>query len=273
MTEQYRIALRIEQAAATDWLNSLLNAPPPVVEATGLRVQRFGGAFATTMPKQERYPVNGASAVGIFEPATPTLLDDLTAYFKEAGVGFGISVNTVSRPESLLEWLMERGFKRGGRVPVLYRRVANPPPVPEGVRVERMRADQAALWRGVFGRMYVPYLADWMASFVGKPDRFHYLAYDGETPVAASQMSVTEGVACLHFSGVLPDYRGRGIQRAFIAQRLRDAAEAGCEWATSTADEDTPEEPAYSMRNLLACGFTLLHYSQGYDAPAYTAQS
>ena len=54
MTEQDEIALRIERAIATDWLNSLLNAPPDVVEATGLRVQKFGSAFAVAMPKAER---------------------------------------------------------------------------------------------------------------------------------------------------------------------------------------------------------------------------
>ena len=267
MTEQNPIALRIERATAADWLDSLLNAPPDVVEATGLRVQKFGAAFAAAMPKQTHYPVNGTGGVGISEPATDALLDNFTAFFQEVGCKFGVSATPICKPDALGDWLLARGYTRGGRVPILYRSAANPPPMPESLRVERIGADRAALWKDTFGRMYVPYLTDWMASFIGRPGRFHYLAFEGETPVAASQMSMTDAVACLHFSGVLREHRGRGIQRAFIAQRLRDAAEAGCEWATSTADEDTPAEPGYSMRNLLASGFTLLHYSQGYDAP------
>ena len=271
MTEPNSIALRIEQAAATDWLNSLLNAPPDVIETTGLRIQKFGSAFAAIMPKQKDYPVNGANAVGIFEPATDALLDDLAAFFQNAGIPFGIGVTPVSRPGTLTERLLERGFKPGGRVTVLYRSALNPPSaptMPDNLRVERIGAEQAALWKDLFGRMYVPYLTDWMASFVGKPGRFHYLAFDGETPVAASQMSLTDGVGFPHFSGVLPEYRGRGIQRAFIARRIQDAASAGCEWLCSTADEDTPEEPGYSLRNLIASGFARLHHAQGYDAPA-----
>ena len=267
MTKQEEIARRIERAAANDWLHSCLSAPPEVVASTGLRVQKFGAAFAVTMPKQEHYPVNGTNAIGLFEPATETLLDEVTAYFQQAGIPFGLGVTPVTRPDVLPEWLRQRGFTQGGRIPVLYRSTANPPPLMGNLRIERITEDRAVLWREVFGKMYVPYLADWMAALVGRPNRFHYLAFDGETPAAASQMSVTDGVACLHFSGVLSEYQGRGIQRAFIARRIQDAADAGCEWAMSTADEDTPENPGYSMRNLLASGFALLHYSQGYDAP------
>ena len=268
MTEASAIALRIERAAATDWLNTLLDAPPGVVEATGLRVQRFGTAYATAMPRQKHYPINGTGATGLFEPASASLLDEYAAFFHDIGCGFGVSLSPVTRPDALTDWLRERGYTPGGRIPVLYRRAADPPPLPASVRIERIDAAQADLWRDTFGRMYVGYLADLMASFIGRPGRFHYLAFVGDTPAAASQMSITDGVACPHFSGVLSAYRGRGIQRGFIARRIRDALDAGCEWITTTCDEDTPEEPGYSMRNLLASGFTLLHHTQGYDAPA-----
>ncbi len=276
MTEQAEIALRIERATAVDWLNALLNAPLDVVESTGLQIQKFGEAFAVAMPKQKDYPVNGTNATGIFEPATEALLDGYTAFFQKVGCGFGVSVSPVSQPDALRDWLQERGYTRGGRVPILYRRAAYPPPAPElpdGLRIKRIGPELALAWKETFGKMYVAYLTDWMTSLVGAPGRFHYLAFDGEIPVAASQMSVTDRVGFPHFTFVLPEYRGRGLQQAFTAQRIRDAAEAGCEWLASTADEDTPEEPGYSLRNLIACGFALLHYSQGYDAPAQTLPS
>lgn len=262
---QREIALRIERATATDWLQMCQAAPPEIIQMTGLRVRRFGAAFTVAMPLARQYPINGANGVGILEPATQTLLDDLTSFFRESGCGFGIGVNPVSQPENLAEWLLERGFTKGGHIPILVRGTVNAPEDSTEFRVERIGPEQAAVWEAIFSSMYVAYLAKWQAALVGRKDRFHYLVFDGDAPVAVSQMSAMDGVGFLHFSGVLPEYRGKGIQRALIARRIRDAAEAGCAWVTSTADADTPEQPGYSLRNLLHCGFTVLHHTQGCD--------
>jgi len=264
-TNQEAIALRIERAVATHWFETCLAAPPDVIQMTGLLVQRFGSAFAVAMPLERQYPVNGANAVGLFAPATEALLDDLIAFFRAAHCGFGIGVGPLSRPDELTTWLLKRGFTKGGRTPVVYRSTAHPPGVASELRVERIGPEQAAMWKEVCQQLFVPYLATWQAALVGHAGRFHYLVFDGAMPVAVSQMSVRDGVGMLHFSGVLKAYRGRGIQRALIAQRIHDAAAAGCEWVTSTADESTPEQPGYSLHNLRTSGFDLLHYSQAYS--------
>ena len=264
-TQQQEIALRIECAAALDWRQMCDAAPPEIVQMTGLKTRRFGEAFTVLMPLERQYPINGTSGVGILEPATEILIDELIAFFRGAGCDFGIGVNPASQPENLAQWLLERSFAAGGRLPILYRSAANPPPFATEYRIERIGPERAALWESIFARMYVPYLGKWQAAMTGWEGRFHYLVYDGETPIAVSQMSATNGVAFPHFSGVLPEYRGRGIQRALIARRIQDAADFGCEWLSSTADEDRPDAPDYSMRNLRAAGFETLHYTQGYD--------
>ena len=179
--------------------------------------------------------MNGTNATGTFEPATEALLDDYAAFFREIGCGFGVSVSPVSQPDALLDWLQKRGYTRGGRVPILYRSASNPPPAPElpgGLRVARIgRGAGRAVERDFRAECMWGTSPNWMASLVGKPGRFHYLAFEGEIPVAASQMSMTDGVAFPHFTFVLPEYRGRGIQRALDrALRIQDAAEAGCDW-------------------------------------------
>lgn len=262
---QQATALRIECAAATHWFETCLTAPPDVIQMTGLRVQSFGSAFTVAMPLEQQYPVNGANAVGLFAPATEALLDDVIAFFRAAHCSFGISISPLSRPRELTTWLLNRGFIKGGRTPVVYRSTAHPPDVVTELRVERITPTQAALWKEVCQQVFVPYLATWQAAVVGHAGRFHYLVFDGAMPVAVSQMSVRDGVGLLHFSGVLKAYRGRGIQRALIAQRIHDAAAVGCEWVTSTADESTPEQPGYSLHNLHTSGFELLHYAQAYS--------
>ena len=266
------LARHLDQATAKDWLRTCQTAPEEIVESTGLRVQNIrNGAWAVTMPKQEHYPINGPVGVGIFEPASEPLIDELMRFYREVDREFGIGITPTTLPLDLATWLIQRGFTISRRIPLLYRSVSQPSvpsaTLPDGLRIEQVGRDQAELWRDTFGSMWVWYLAVWQAALIGQPGRFHYLVLDEKTPVAVSQMSTIDGVGFLHFSAVRKEYQGRGIQRALIAQRIEDAAKGGCEWVTSTADEDTPQEPGYSFRNLFACGFQLLHYSQGYDAP------
>jgi len=72
---------------------------------------------------------------------------------------------------------------------------------------------------------------------------------DGE-PVGGGTLSVLDGVALLSGDGVLPRFRGRGIQKALIAARLRAAAECGADIACASTLPSTASQCAYE-----ACGF------------------
>ncbi|NNE12340.1 MAG: GNAT family N-acetyltransferase [Ilumatobacter sp.] len=83
------------------------------------------------------------------------------------------------------------------------------------------------------------------------PDGF-FIARDraGGRPLGCAVMTVADGVATLGGMTTLPDERGRGVQAALIAARIRAAEALGCELVTSTARRDGPSE-----RNLLRQGF------------------
>jgi GNAT superfamily N-acetyltransferase len=53
-------------------------------------------------------------------------------------------------------------------------------------------------------------------------------------------------------AGVVPTYRGRGLQKKFICVRLRQAKALGWKWVIT----DTTDNLA-SANNLIACGFKL----------------
>jgi len=53
-------------------------------------------------------------------------------------------------------------------------------------------------------------------------------------------------------AGVVPSYRGRGLQKKFIRVRLRQAQALGWKWVIT----DTTDNLA-SANNLIACGFKL----------------
>jgi hypothetical protein len=105
------------------------------------------------------------------------------------------------------------------------------------------------------------------SSTVGHPGWRHYLAYDGDTPVATGALYVRNGIGWLGMGSTLAPYRRRGAQGAIMAERIRDGAEMGCRWLVTETGEDRAERPNPSYRNMIRTGFIL-----GYQRPNYIFQ-
>ena len=58
-----------------------------------------------------------------------------------------------------------------------------------------------------------------------------FLAELDDRPIATAALVVQDGVALLAGASTIPDARGRGAQNALLAERLRYAAERGCDVA------------------------------------------
>lgn len=68
----------------------------------------------------------------------------------------------------------------------------------------------------------------------------------------------------LAFAATLPEYGGRGAQSAFLARRMQDAADLGCESLISETAEDTLERPVASYRNMRRFGFEVAYLRPNY---------
>jgi GNAT superfamily N-acetyltransferase len=90
------------------------------------------------------------------------------------------------------------------------------------------------------------------ARLVGAPGFAAFMAYDGGTAIATGLVHVESDASALGYGTTLKAYRGRGIQQAMIAARVRAAHKLGATWATaSTWGKDR------SSRNLKRQGFHL----------------
>ena len=86
--------------------------------------------------------------------------------------------------------------------------------------------------------------------FLARTRGYHQtIAAVGDRDVAVAAVFNRRRVGWLGGAAVLPDARGRGVQRALIADRARRAADAGSLRLLATADADGP-----SARNLEAVG-------------------
>ena len=66
------------------------------------------------------------------------------------------------------------------------------------------------------------------------------------------------------YAAVLPEARGKGIQAALIATRIRAARESGCTWISMETAEETLEKPSYSFRNARKMGFETMYLRPNY---------
>ncbi len=73
-------------------------------------------------------------------------------------------------------------------------------------------------------------------------------------PLGCASVTIRDGLATLGAMTTLPSERGRGVQAALVAHRLRLAAEAGCDLVASSTVPANPSE-----RNLARAGFRPLY--------------
>ncbi|MFD1730849.1 GNAT family N-acetyltransferase [Deinococcus malanensis] len=134
------------------------------------------------------------------------------------------------------------------------------------LRVERVGQELATVFGDTLARGYglPPSLVVLMTALVGHPGAHCYLAYHGETPVAAASMFVEGQTARFIGAGTLPEFRRRGGQGALLARRIRDAAALGCDLITVETAEDPPEKPNPSYHNMLRSGFQLAYMQPNY---------
>jgi len=141
----------------------------------------------------------------------------------------------------------------------LYRSTKDPPAKdPRDRVVKAVEADHevvASLYRS--GGMHTDW-ADVMAANLGAPGWHHYMALDGDRPVALASMFESQGYALCYPGWTLPSYRHRGYQRALAAHRVAAAGEIGCEWVSTNVD--VTEGPiGFTTRSYTRLGFELLY--------------
>jgi len=81
-------------------------------------------------------------------------------------------------------------------------------------------------------------------------DAWGFLAFVEGQPAGGGMLGIVEGVALLSGDGVVPRYRGRGLQKALIWARLAFAKERGCDIACAGTAPGTASQRSYET-----CGF------------------
>lgn len=233
----------------------------------GLALERVAGAALLMVNGLDDVESHRVVGLGLDEPATPAAVDAVLERIAATGAPrFEVTVCPEARPPELARWLEERGLEPGAPWAQLTRDVGPVTRPATTMRVESVDHHRAADFRRVMGEAFgLPdHVVQLFTSRFRSARWSHYMALEGDRPVAVARLYVHGEIAYLGTAATLERHRGRGAHRALIARRIDDARIMGARRLVAQIAAHDPERPAASYRNLTALGFEL-----AYLRPAY----
>jgi len=206
------------------------------------------------------YPANQMVGLGLYGEVTAADVDRVEEFFRSRGVPSTIVLSPLAA-ESLRAQLGQRGYAIGEFNSVLVRRINPQEPftAPPGVIIERVTDETIKPWMSSIAEGFAQDIAvaeDVFGGFAVLPGALPFLArIEGKVVGGCGGRIIPEArVAALFGTATLPAYRRRGVQTALIAQRLHEAANAGCEYAVVSTLPGSG-----SQRNMERRGFRLAY--------------
>lgn len=257
----------LEHADAEGWASHQAAAPQELVDHFGFAVRRHAGATLMLSKRAEYSGLNRVVGLGVDEPLTPALIDQVLGEYRAAGVSTTLLLlcpMAVDAPMQLS--LAERGIAAKTRQVKLWRRADPSLAADTSLRIVEIDSASAALYGAVAVAGYgdPPMLAAGHSATVGDDQWRHFLAFDGDRAVATAALFISGKVAWCGFAATLQSARGRGAHSALLATRVRRAAAEGCEFVVCETFEETPQRPNPSFRNMRRLGFEVAYYRSNY---------
>jgi hypothetical protein len=250
---------RVEVAGLADIYRMM---PPAYAAAERIGARWFGSALGIRAARADVLAFNRVVGLGVAEPATTGVLDAALGWFRDAGVPRAfVQVAPHAEPALLAAWLQARGLTYYNNWIRLWRDTTPLPPQATTLRVEQVGVDRAETFARIFAEAFhVPLDAGRkMTSTVGRPGWRHYMAFDGETPVATATLFLMGDSGWLSAAATSEAARGRGAQSALIARRIADAHAAGATLLSVETAEPTATREAPSYRNVTRLGFEVAY--------------
>lgn len=227
------LTLRIEQVWANERAaraHGNMNRPGNPI---GAACRRFGQAVAI---RADRVPTDvWLNRVANLTAAETEQVDDLLAFYREAGATGQLELCPATASAELMRALAERGARQTGFHTVTYGLPTTDIPAPRpGVQVHKIEREELDTFlqtslRG-FGASVENALA--FRFWYDIPGWHLYLATLDGAPAGAAILIVEDGVGYMASGSTLSEARGRGVQKAMLYQRIADAARAGCDLLT-----------------------------------------
>jgi GNAT superfamily N-acetyltransferase len=217
---------------------SYLQASPRLAAGAGVVIGRFQGVTCLGVRATPEPFLNRALGFGTIGDATPSLLARIERHYASIGRAPRITVAGEYTPRAAVRLLERSGYVALPDSEVwiyghLRRRRPEMPEVP-GLTIERVGAGSADLYASIAYQSFTdrgPMFREIVAALVRDARRRRsLLAFLGRidgAPAATGMLFDVRPVGGLGNGSVLPAFRGRGIQTAMLAHRMRAGLDRG----------------------------------------------
>jgi GNAT superfamily N-acetyltransferase len=206
-------------------------------------------------------PITQGFGLGLFEELTSASLDVMERFFLDRGARVHHEVSPFAGVPAL-DLLCKRNYRPIELSNVLYRPVEQPATEPQvDIRVRVMGPEEAHLWTDISARGWAhehPELREVVLQLgtiiSAREDGPCFLAEVDGKPGAAGVLSIYDKVALFGGASTVPELRRRGLQTALLHERMRYAADHGCDLAMMVAVPGSD-----SQRNAARKGFRIAY--------------
>lgn len=231
------LARRLEHAEAranADFVEGHAKAFPD----KGATWKEIAGTYA--MFDGRTSPVTQTFGMGMFQPLTEPDLKTLEHFFLDRGAPICHEVCPLA-DASALTLLNEHGYQPIEFTSVLYQPISSNVGLPiatnEKIKVRLSEPDELDWWSEIAAQGWSDFSE--VADFLRELGRINskrknalcFFAEIDNRPIGTGLMSIVDGVALLAGASTIPEARKQGAQLSLLENRLRYAAEQGCDIA------------------------------------------
>ncbi len=206
-------------------------------------------------------PITQTFGLGLFEPLTPGLLDQIERFFQDRRAAVAHEVSPLAGIPTL-DLLCARGYRPIELSSVMYRLVERPGTLGNGAIAVRLAApEESALWAEVSARGWAhdnpdlrAFLEQFGAIAFARKQSVQFIAELHGQAGAAGALSLHDGVALFGGAATVPEMRRQGLQAALLQARMRYAFEHGYPLAMMVT-----EAGSQSQRNAERQGFRIAY--------------
>ena len=258
--DKFELSLKMKRLV--QWLDG--RCQPDSLTRKHFHGSPFGGCYVTIDPERQA-PFASANMNRAYLCGTEAGMDfdsiaRLIELFEARGVKrFFVWLSPGPDMDTMRRWLRGSGFSRIRRTgyPTLCREGRSPVQFSTDLEIREVSVEEVLANRDHLGETLWP---EFVRS-AGKEGFFHYMAFEGDRPVAIAALCVFEDLGYLMAAATAESHRQRGAQQALIAKRVERAEQIGC----SVMVSETLYMLEHSYRNLQRAGFAEVYEKEVYE--------